>query len=310
MWYLIKLALAVCLGLIPLTALVYGWVINRQLAIVPAIATLVSLLILAALLVVDHRMKVHQDERLARYEQIIGNGASSLCQRSSAVQDAIREATGKDPCEEEMNGRGDALLLEIEKLTINTNTLAVGDLDGLFNIKELHLELSVTPEPGVLRDMQNLEVLGITVEGGGRMHSNQLLMHTPKLKELIIFALGDSVTFSIDTFAVAQQVQSLKIMNGVIGSGKVFTPLTELRVLWLTWTPPPSHPLPDDIFEYMPNLQTASMANYPYPVAPLLASSSRRALTKHEEHVGVSIYNLTFIDSAEEANLTRKERQD
>ena len=169
--------------------------------------------------------------------------------------------------------------------------------------------MSVPPEPGVLRNMQNLEVMGITVEGGGRMHTNQLLIHTPKLKELLVFALGDSVTFSIDTFAVAQQVQSLKIVNGVIGSGRVFTPLTELRVLWLTWSPPPSHPLPDDIFEYMPNLQTVSMVNYPYPVAPLLASSSRQALIQHEEHVGLSIYNLIFIGSAEEADLTRKERQ-
>ena len=189
MWYLIKVALAVCLGLIPFTAVVYEWVINRQLAIVPAITALVSLLMLAALLIlqrrivwrrdfwgeielgdvvpqasydswlrvrqgsvsrlfpptvvvilmVDHRMKVNQDGRLKQYERIIGNGASSLCQRSSAVQDVIREATGKDPCEEEMNGRGDTLLLEIEKLNINTNTLAVGDLDGLFNVKELQL---------------------------------------------------------------------------------------------------------------------------------------------------------------------------
>ena len=309
MWYLIKVALAVCLGLIPFTAVVYEWVINRQLAIVPAITALVSLLMLAALLMVDHRMKVNQDGRLKQYERIIGNGASSLCQRSSAVQDVIREATGKDPCEEEMNGRGDTLLLEIEKLNINTNTLAVGDLDGLFNVKKLQLSLSVPPEPGVLRNMQNLEVMGITVEGGGRMHTNQLLIHTPKLKELLVFALGDSVTFSIDTFAVAQQVQSLKIVNGVIGSGRVFTPLTELRVLWLTWSPPPSHPLPNDNFEYMPNLQTVSMVNYPYPVAPLLASSSRQALIQHEEHVGLPIYNLIFIGSAEEADLTRKERQ-
>ena len=77
-----------------------------------------------------------------------------------------------------MNGRGDALLREIEKLSINTNTLAVGDLDGLVNTRELHLTLNTPPEPEVLRDMQNLEVMSMTVEGGGRMHSNQLLMDT------------------------------------------------------------------------------------------------------------------------------------
>ena len=151
--------------------------------------------------------------------------------------------------------------------------------------------------------MQNLEVMSMTVEGGGRMHSDQLLMDTPKLKELIIFALSGSITFSIDTFAVAQQVQSLKVINGDIGSGRVFTPLTELRTLHLIWNPPPSHPLPDDIFKYMPSVQIVSMVGYNhYPVASLVASNSRQAAIRHEETMGVSIYNLVFIDSVTHEN--------
>ena len=298
MWYLIKFALAVGMGLIPVMVVAYEWVVNQQLSIVPTIAASGSLLILVVLLVVDHRIKVNQDARLNQYKTVIEKGASSLCQRSLAVQDAIRESTGKDPCDEEMNGRGDALLREIEKMTIDTNTLAVGDLDGLVNVKELQLTLNMPPEPGVLRDMQNLEVMGIVVEGGGRFHSNQLLTHTPKLRELIIFATGGSVTFSIDTFDVARQVQSLKVVNGYIGSGLVFSPLTELRELWLIWSSPSSCPLPDDVFAHMPRLHNVSMVNYYYSVESLVNSSSRQALIKHENIVD----NLVFIDSITHKN--------
>ena len=51
MWYLIKLALAVGMGLIPVMVVAHGWVVNQQLSLVPAIAASGSLLILAVLLV-------------------------------------------------------------------------------------------------------------------------------------------------------------------------------------------------------------------------------------------------------------------